>query len=62
MVFAEILVVNEEMKKMIGRNAPYNEVRDAARKNGMATLFESGIKRVEEGITSLEEVLGVTVG
>jgi type IV pilus assembly protein PilB len=62
MVFAEVLVVNEEMKKLIARNAPYNEIRDAARKNGMCTLFESGIKRVEDGITSLEEVYGVTVG
>lgn len=62
MVFAEVLSVDEEMKKLIARNAPYTEVRDAARKNGMATLFESGVKRVEEGMTSLEEVFGVTVG
>ncbi len=62
MVFAEVLQVDEEMKKLIGRNAPYTEIRDAARKNGMSTLFESGLKRVEEGLTSLEEVFGVTAG
>jgi len=28
----------------------------------MQTLYETGIKKVEEGITSLEEVLGVTIG
>jgi type IV pilus assembly protein PilB len=62
MAISEVLVVNEEMKKLISRSAPYNEVRDVARKNGMATLFETGIKMVESGLTSLEEVLGVAVG
>jgi type II secretory ATPase GspE/PulE/Tfp pilus assembly ATPase PilB-like protein len=28
----------------------------------MQTLYESGIKKVEEGITSLEEALSVTIG
>lgn len=36
------------------KGATYSEVKDAARKNGMDTLFESGVKKVEKGITSLE--------
>ncbi len=62
LVIAEVLVVDDMIKRMIGKNATYNDLRDAARKNGMVTLFESGIKNVEAGITSLDEVLGVTVG
>ncbi len=62
MVVAEVLMVDDTIKRLIGKNASYSELRDAARKNGMATLFESGIKQVEAGLTSLEEILGVTVG
>ncbi len=62
MVIAEVLLVDDTIKRMIGKNANYTELRDAARQNGMQTLFETGIKKVEEGTTSLDEVLGVTVG
>lgn len=62
MVIAEIILVDDAIRNIIGRNGTYTELRDAARKNGMVTLFESGIRRVEEGATSLEEVLGVTLG
>jgi type IV pilus assembly protein PilB len=62
MVVAEVLVIDEATKRLIGKNPSYTELRDAARKNGMQTLYETGIKKVEEGVTSLEEILGVTVG
>ena len=62
MVIAEVLLIDETIKRMIGKNLSYTELRDAARQNGMQTLYETGIKKVEEGVTSLEEVLGVTVG
>lgn len=62
MVVAEVLVIDDEVRRLIGRNSTYNELRDAARKNGMMTLFEAGIRKVEAGITSLEEVFGVTAG
>ena len=47
------------LKSTMSQAASYNAIRDAARKNGMDTLFESGMKKVEEGITSLDEVLGI---
>lgn len=62
MVIAEVLQVDDEMKRLLSKNASYTDIRDAARKNGMMTLFESGLKKVEEGTTSLEEVFGVTAG
>lgn len=62
MVIAEVLVIDDEIKRLLSKNASYTDIRDAARKNGMMTLFESGIKKVEEGLTSLEEVFGVTAG
>lgn len=62
-VIAEVMAINDPIRIMIGKNASYDELKDAARKNGMVTLFESGMKKVEEGLTSVEEVLGVaTIG
>ncbi|MBF0531803.1 MAG: Flp pilus assembly complex ATPase component TadA [Candidatus Omnitrophica bacterium] len=60
-VVAEVLVVDEQVRALISRNATFTEIKDCARKNGMATIFESGIKKVEEGITSYEEVCRISV-
>ena len=60
LVIAEVMTISDEVRNLISKNASHADIRDAARKNGMDTLFESGIKKVEEGITSLDEVLGVT--
>ena len=57
---AETLAVSEELRQLIGKDATYNGIKDAARKNGMLTLFESGIKLVEQGLTSFEEICRVT--
>lgn len=62
MVIAEVIMVNDEIRRLVSQNANYTDLRDAARKNGMATLFETGVKKVEEGLTSLEEIYGVTLG
>ena len=61
-VISEVMAINDEVRNLVSKNATYSEIKDAARKNGMDTLFESGVKKVEEGITSLEEILGVTTG
>ena len=62
MVVAEVLVVDDDIRRLISINATYTELRDAARKGGMMTMLEAGIRKVEAGITSLEEIFGVTVG
>ena len=62
MVVAEVLMVDDEVRRLIGRNGTYTELRDTARKSGMMTLFEAGLRKVEAGITSLEEIYGVTAG
>ena len=62
LVVAEVMVINDQIRALISKNAGYSEIKDAARKNGMDTLFESGIKKVEAGLTSLEEILSITLG
>lgn len=58
---AEVMVVNKAIKELIGKQASYNQIKEAAKANGMVTLFESGIKKVQQGITSLEEIIGSTL-
>ncbi len=62
MVVAEVLPMDDDMRRLVGKGGTYTDIRDAARKAGMGTLYETGIKKVEDGITSLDEVLGVTAG
>ncbi|MBF0386667.1 MAG: Flp pilus assembly complex ATPase component TadA [Candidatus Omnitrophica bacterium] len=62
LVIAEVLLIDDEIRRIIGNNGTYTELRDASRKNGMMTLFEAGLRKVEAGITSLEEIFGVTAG
>jgi len=56
----EIMVVNDEIRHLIYECAPANEIRAAARKAGMATLREDGMKKARLGITTLDEVLRIT--
>lgn len=60
-VVGEVLEVTDEIRLLIGKNASHQELKDCARKQGMLTLFESGLKLVEEGITSYEEVCRVSI-
>jgi hypothetical protein len=39
-----------------------NQIYEAARRAGLVTLRESGLRKVFEGITTLEEILRVTLG
>ncbi|MCX5707174.1 MAG: ATPase, T2SS/T4P/T4SS family [Candidatus Omnitrophica bacterium] len=59
---AEVLVATEEIKDLINLKASFQKIREVARANGMQTLYESAIKKVEEGVTSLEDALSVTLG
>ncbi len=60
-VVAEVLVVDDTIRQLISNKASYTQIKDAARKNGMDTLFESGIRKVEAGITSMDEILGIAI-
>ena len=57
----ELMVVNENIREMIYKNAPLSEIREIAiNKNGMVTLKEDGIRNIVQGITTIEEVIRAT--
>lgn len=60
-VIAEVLAVDQDIRALISKGAGHTEIKDMARKNGMSTLFESGIRLVEKGFTSFDEVCRISV-
>ena len=52
----EGMAVDEEVRELILSGATTDELRDAAKRNGMLTLRESGLEKIRNGVTSLEEV------
>jgi type II secretory ATPase GspE/PulE/Tfp pilus assembly ATPase PilB-like protein len=44
------------------RNASTAEIRDVARSQGMRSLRQNGLQKVLDGVTTVEEVLRVTMG
>ena len=56
----EIMLMNARLREAIGRGATYQELKRVAIETGMITLYQNGLKKVEQGITGLEEALGAT--
>ena len=60
----EVMPINESIRKLIDKSANTDVIRETALKEGMTTLFHSGVALALEGKTSLEEVMrvGFTLG
>jgi general secretion pathway protein E/type IV pilus assembly protein PilB len=58
----EIFVLDDDVRHMINAQVSAAELRNAARRLGMRTLREDGLRKVVAGITTLEEVFRVTMG
>ncbi len=57
----EVLRVTDPLRQAIAQRATAEEIRKAARQEGMRTLFESGLEKAAAGVTSLEEVFSITL-
>ena len=56
----QVMPITESMQDMILKNATAMDIGREAQKNGVRDLRQSGLVKVKQGITSLEEVLGCT--
>jgi type IV pilus assembly protein PilB len=56
----ELLVIDDKFRDMIHTDTSVSSMRRAFRESGRDTLFDDGIKKVIQGITTIEEVLRVT--
>ncbi len=57
----ELLVMSDEIRDLVVRNASTEEIRDLARKAGMVTLRDSGMINMFEGHTTADEVIRETI-
>ena len=56
----EVLMMSETIKNLVMANATSDDLERQARKEGMVTMFEDGLIKAVQGITTIEEVLRVT--
>jgi type IV pilus assembly protein PilB len=56
----QVMPITDEMRRVIMRGGNALEIADQARLEGVRDLRQSGLTKVRQGITSLEEVMGVT--
>jgi len=56
----EIFLLNDKIRELILQKASATQIKNIAKKIGFRTLKEAGIRKVEMGITSVEEVIRVT--
>jgi type IV pilus assembly protein PilB len=56
----ELLVIDEEFRDMISKDSSVGNMRRVFRESKQPSLFDDGIKKVKQGLTTIEEVLRVT--
>ena len=58
----EVFVVSEPIQQMIYENARASRLREQARSSGMRTMREDGLRKATAGLTTVEEVVSITIG
>ncbi len=57
----ELMMINDDIRRLIVEKSSSDKIRRAAMENGMLTLAEDGWYKVLKGVTSIEEVVRVTL-
>jgi len=60
-IISEVLLFDDDIKDMVVKKAGERDITKLARTKGSVSLLESGLGKVKEGITSIEEVLSVAI-
>jgi len=56
----ELLEITDELRQMVAQNASLSQIKAACRKNRMLYLQEEALRKVIDGVTSIQEVIRVT--
>jgi len=56
----EFLVIDDAFRNMINKDSSVNNMRRVFHKSGNRSLFEDGLLKVNQGLTTIDEVLRVT--
>lgn len=57
----ELLEITSEIRKLVLNKSDSENIKNQARKQGMKTLFEDGLEKAKQGITTIEEILRVSI-
>jgi type IV pilus assembly protein PilB len=57
----ELMIVSEEIRSLILRRAPTDEISRVAEKEGMIRLRDDGLLKAAQGMTTVEEVFRIVV-
>jgi general secretion pathway protein E len=60
LVIYEFMENSEEIQRLVIQNAPSGQIKKVAVEQGMLTLFDDGVRKVFQGITTFEELKRVT--
>jgi type II secretory ATPase GspE/PulE/Tfp pilus assembly ATPase PilB-like protein len=55
----EMLFINDELRELITNKVSANQIKAKAKEIGFKTLFDAGVEKIKEGVTTAEEVLRV---
>jgi general secretion pathway protein E len=61
-MISEILPVSEKISSMIAQGASKSDIKEQAIKEGFIDMYQDGITRAANGITSLDEIARVAKG
>ncbi len=57
----ELLIVQDDIRQLIQARANASEIRQAASRSGMKSLRDDGVEKALDGVTSIKEVVHVTM-
>jgi len=57
----EIMVMDDEIRDLVMEGASTAQIRDLARRHGMSSLRESGLRGIYDGLTTIDEVVRETI-
>lgn len=55
----EIIEITKEMKELLMKKPPSEDIAELAKKQGSRTMFDDGIEKVKSGVTTIQELLRV---
>ena len=56
----QVMPISDEMRQLIMRSGTALDIADQAKKEGVRDLRQSGLIKVKQGVTSLEEIEAIT--
>jgi general secretion pathway protein E len=60
LVIAEVLLVSDALRQAVLRHATATEIQRIAQEEGMASMYQDGVRKAVAGLTTLEEVIRIT--